>query len=186
MSAVKEATGNIENMRRTRECCGEDFAILSGDDDMTFSMMTDTLIKARGVISVASNIAPKAVQEMTRLLNEGQRGEAEKLMDALTPLFGIVTVKTQEDSPYGTVLCRARNPLATKTLMAILGMPVGPCRRPLGKMTKKGLDVVLNVGRTVWKKNPDVLKPVADFFGVDIEARFNDQSILAGLTYDEY
>ncbi|MBA7713250.1 4-hydroxy-tetrahydrodipicolinate synthase [subsurface metagenome] len=186
MSAVKEATGSIENMRRTRECCGEDFAILSGDDDMTFSMMTDTLIKARGVISVASNIAPKAVQEMTRLLNEGQRVEAEKLMDALNPLFGIVTVKTQEDSPYGTVLCRARNPLATKTLMAILGMPVGPCRRPLGKMTKKGLEVVLNVGRTVWKKNPDVLKPVADSFGVDIEARLNDQSILAGLTYDEY
>lgn len=186
MSAVKEATGSIENMRRTRECCGEDFAILSGDDDMTFSMMTDPLIKATGVISVASNIAPKAVQEMTRLLNEGQRGEAEKLMDALNPLFGIVTVKTQEDSPYGTVLCRARNPLATKTLMAILGMPVGPCRQPLGKMTKKGLDVVLNVGRTVWKKNPDVLKPVADFFGVDIEARLNDQSILAGLTYDEY
>ena len=186
MSAVKEATGSIENMRRTRECCGGDFTILSGDDDMTFSMMTDPLIKARGVISVASNIAPKAVQEMTRLLNEGQRVEAEKLVDALKPLFGIVTVKTQEDTPYGTVLCRARNPLATKTLMAILGMPVGPCRQPLGKMTKKGLEVVLNVGRTVWKKNPEILKPVAEFFGVDIDAKLNDQSVLSGLTYDEY
>jgi 4-hydroxy-tetrahydrodipicolinate synthase len=186
LSAVKEATGSIQNMRRTRECCGEDFVILSGDDDMTFSMMTDPLIRARGVISVASNIAPKAVQEMTRLLNEGQRVEAEKLMDALKPLFGMVTVKTQEDTPYGTVLCRARNPLATKTLMAILGIPVGPCRQPLGRMTKKGLEVVLNVGRTVWKKNPEVLKPVADFFGVDIEARLNDEPVLTGLTYDEY
>jgi len=186
MSAVKEATGNLENMRRTRECCGDDFAILSGDDDKTFAMMTDPLIKASGVISVASNIAPQAVQEMTKLLNEGNRGEAEALMEGLTPLFGIVTVKTQEDTPYGHVVCRARNPLATKTLMAILGMPVGPCRQPLGKMTKKGLEVVLDVGRTVWKNNPGILQPVADFFDVDIEARLYDEAIIKGLAYDEY
>ena len=186
MSTVKEATGNIENMKRTRECCGEDFTILSGDDDKTFTIMTDPAIKASGVISVASNMAPRAVTEMTTLLNEGKQAEAEKLMIALKPLFGIVTVKTQEETPYGAVTCRARNPLATKTLMAILGMPVGPCRRPLGKMTKKGIEVVLDAGRTVWKNNPEILKPVADFFDVDIEARLYDESILAGLTYDQY
>ncbi|MEE8299834.1 MAG: dihydrodipicolinate synthase family protein, partial [Desulfatiglandales bacterium] len=60
MGTVKEATGDIENMKRTRECCGEDFTILSGDDDKTFTMMSDPVIKASGVISVASNIAPKA------------------------------------------------------------------------------------------------------------------------------
>jgi 4-hydroxy-tetrahydrodipicolinate synthase len=38
MSTVKEATGNIENMKRTRDCCGKDFTILSGDDDMTFTI----------------------------------------------------------------------------------------------------------------------------------------------------
>ncbi|MBW2333000.1 MAG: 4-hydroxy-tetrahydrodipicolinate synthase [Deltaproteobacteria bacterium] len=186
MSTVKEATGDTENMKRTRECCGDDFTILSGDDDKTFAMMTDPMIKASGVISVASNVAPKAVKDMTTLLNEGKHDEAEKLMIALKPLFGIVTVKTQEDTPYGKALCRARNPLATKTLMSILGMPVGPCRQPLGKMTKKGIEVVLDVGRTVWKNNPEILKPVADFFGVDIEARLYDESILAGLTYDQY
>jgi len=186
MSTVKEATGDLENMKRTREYCGEDFTILSGDDDKTFAMMTDPMIKASGVISVASNIAPKAVMDMTTLLNEGKHAEAEKLMIALKPLFGIVTVKTQEDTPYGKVLCRARNPLATKTLMSILGMPVGPCRQPLGKMTKKGIEVVLDVGRTVWKNSPEILKPVADFFGVDIEARLYDESILAGLRYDQY
>ena len=186
MTAVKEATGNIENMRRTRECCGHDFAILSGDDDKTFAMMTDPLIKASGVVSVASNIAPQAVQEMTTLLNEGNRSEAEALLEGLTPLFGIVTVKTQEDTPYGPVVCRARNPLAAKTLMAILGMPVGPCRQPLGKMTKKGLKVVLDVGRTVWKNSPGILQPLANFFDVDIEARLYDDSILKGLAYDGY
>ena len=186
VSTVKEATGNIENMKRTRECCGEDFTILSGDDDKTFTMMTDAAIKASGVISVASNIAPRAVQDMTTFLNQGNQAEAEKLMAALKPLFGIVTVKTEEETPYGSVPCRARNPLGTKTLMAILGMPVGPCRQPIGKMTKKGLEVVLEAGRTVWKNNPEILRPIADFFGVDIEARLYDESLLAALIYDEY
>ncbi len=186
VSMVKEATGNIDNMKRTRECCGDDFTILSGDDDKTFTMMTDPAVRASGVISVASNIAPKAVKDMTTFLIQGNQAEAEKLKNALKPLFGIVTVKTEEDTPYGTVSCRARNPLGIKTLMAILGMPVGPCRQPLGKMTKKGIEVVLGAGRTVLKNNPEILKPVADFFGVDIETRLYDESFLAGLAYSEY
>jgi len=186
VNMVKEATGNLDNMKRTRECCGPAFTILSGDDDKTFTMMTDPAIKASGAISVASNIAPKAVQDMTTLANEGNVAEAEKLMLALKPLFGIVTVKTQEETPHGTVGCRARNPLGAKTLMAILGMPGGPCRRPLGKMTKKGVEVVLEAGRTVWKTNPEILQPVADFFGVDVEARLFDESILPQLAYEAY
>ena len=186
VNMVKEATGNLDNMKRTRECCGPDFTILSGDDDKTFTMMTDPAIMASGVISVASNIAPKAVQDMATLANQGKVAEAEKLMKALKPFFGIVTVKTQEETPHGTVGCRARNPLGAKTLMAILGMPGGPCRRPLGKMTKKGVEVVLEAGRTVWKNNPEILKPVADFFGVDVEARLFDESLLGPLMYSEY
>jgi 4-hydroxy-tetrahydrodipicolinate synthase len=186
VSTVKEATGSLDNMKRTRECCGEDFTILSGDDDKTFSMMTDPAIKASGVISVASNIAPKAVQDMTTFLNQGKQAEAEELMNALKPLFGIVTVKTEEETPYGTVPCRARNPLGTKTLMAVLGMPVGECRQPLGKMTKKGLEVVLEAGRAVWKNSPEILRPVGDFFGVDVETRLNDESYWADLIYTEY
>ncbi|MDY6953628.1 MAG: 4-hydroxy-tetrahydrodipicolinate synthase [Thermodesulfobacteriota bacterium] len=186
VNMVKEATGNLDNMKRTRECCGPDFTILSGDDDKTFTMMTDGAIKASGAISVASNIAPKAVQDMTTLANEGNVAEAEKLMLALKPLFGIVTVKTQEETSHGTVGCRARNPLGAKTLMAILGMPGGPCRQPLGKMTKKGVEVVLEAGRTVWKTNPEILQPVADFFGVDVEARLFDESILPRLAYEAY
>ncbi|MBW2107043.1 MAG: 4-hydroxy-tetrahydrodipicolinate synthase [Deltaproteobacteria bacterium] len=186
VNAVKEATGSIDNMKRIRACCGEAFTIMSGDDDKTFTMMTDPSIKASGVISVASNIAPKAVQDMTNLIEQGKIEEAEKLKAALKPLFGIVTVKTEEDTAYGTVTCRARNPLGAKTLMAILGMPGGPCRRPLGKMTRKGVRVVLEAGRSVWKSNPEILQPVADFFDVDIEERLNNEAILDQLTYDAY
>jgi 4-hydroxy-tetrahydrodipicolinate synthase len=186
MSTVKEATGSLDNMKRTRECCGDDFTILSGDDDMTFDMMTDPAIKAAGVISVASNIIPKAVKEMVELLRQGKRGEAEEKMNAAKPLYEIITIKTEEKTSQGTVSCRARNPLATKTLMNILGMPAGPCRQPLGKMTKAGLDVALNAARTVWQNNPEVLTPVAEFFNVDVEARLNDESLRKDLIYSDY
>ena len=99
VSSVKEATGNLANMKRTRTCCGPDFTILSGDDGMTFDMMTDPDINAGGVISVISNIAPTAVSELVRLLSSQQRDQAEALKDDLAPLFGLVTVSTVEKHP---------------------------------------------------------------------------------------
>ena len=186
VNTVKEATGSFENMRRTRECCGTDFSILSGDDPITFQMMTDPQIKAAGVVSVASNFVPKAVGELVRLLNDGNQAEAEKLKAALDPLFNIITVKTKEKTPYGEVECRARNPLATKVLMAILGMPSGGCRQPLGKMSKNGVETVLNAARTVHANYPDIFEPVVAFFNVDIDERLNTPSFWEGLAYEQY
>ena len=186
VNTVKEATGSFENMRRTRECCGTDFSILSGDDPITFQMMTDPQIKAAGVVSVASNFVPKAVGELVRLLNDGNQAEADKLKAALDPLFNIITVKTKEITPYGEVECRARNPLATKVLMAILGMPSGGCRQPLGKMSKNGVETVLNAARTVHANYQDIFKPVAAFFNVDIDERLNTPAFWEGLAYEQY
>jgi 4-hydroxy-tetrahydrodipicolinate synthase len=186
VNMVKEATASIENMRQTRECCGPDFTILSGDDGMTFDMMTDPAITAAGVISVASNVAPGFITQMVRRLEEGNRTAAEKLAAALKPLFGIVTVITMENTPYGEVKCRARNPLAFKTLMSILGMCSGACRQPLGKMSRNGLETVLEAARKVQTNNPEIFKPVADFFNVDIEERLNTPSFWEGLFYEEY
>ncbi|MCD6504819.1 4-hydroxy-tetrahydrodipicolinate synthase [Candidatus Bathyarchaeota archaeon] len=182
--AVKEATGNFENMRLTRKLCGEDFDILSGDDDKTFQMMSDEEIRASGVISVASNVAPKAVQEMCSKYLEGKREEAAKLAEALKPLFQLVTVKTMEETRYGEVLCKSRNPVPYKTLMNILGMPSGPCRRPLGKMTKKGIQVVLNNVRLVYERNPEILEPIERFFDVRLEERLYNEKYWKSLTYD--
>jgi 4-hydroxy-tetrahydrodipicolinate synthase len=186
VNTVKEATANLENMRSTRKCCGPDFTILSGDDGMTFEMMLDPQIKASGVISVASNVAPGPITEMVRLLEQGEEQDAQKLLTALEPLFGLVTVKTMEKTPYGEVGCRARNPLGFKTLMSILGMPSGGCRQPLGKMTRNGLETVLSAARKVQADNPEILKPVAEFFNVDIEQRLNNPSSWDGLFYEEY
>lgn len=186
VSTVKEATADLDNMKRTRVCCGPEYVILSGDDGMTYEMMVDSQIKASGVISVASNVVPGSVAKMVRLLEEDNQAEAQKLMTALEPLFNLVTVKTVEKTPYGEVVCRARNPLAYKTLISILGMPSGGCRKPLGKMTAKGLETVLKAARIVQTNNPEIFKPLADFFGVNIDDRLNDPLYREGLYYDEY
>ncbi len=186
VNMVKEATGSIENMKNTRACCGADFTILSGDDGLTFEMMTDPEIMASGVISVASNVAPGPVTEMVKLLEQGNQAEAKKILSALEPLFGLVTIKTKEKTSYGEVVCRARNPLGIKTLMSILGMPSGGCRQPLGKMTKNGLEKVVEAARKVQSDNPEILKPVAEFFGVDIDARLSSLSSREGLCYEKY
>ena len=186
VSTVKEATASIDNMKRTRQCCGPDFMILSGDDAMTFEMMTNPEIKAAGVISVASNVAPKATTEMVGLLNAGKQSEAKTLMQKLQPLFNLVTVKTTERTPYGEVVCRARNPLAYKVLMSVLGMPSGMCRQPLGKMTAKGLQTVLDAARKVQSTAPEILQPVAEFFNVDIAERLENEKHWQGLAYEAY
>ena len=186
VNTVKEATANLDNMRKTRACCGLEYLILSGDDGMTYKMMTDPQIKAAGVISVVSNVVPGAVTEMVRLLNQGNQSQAETLMLQLEPLFNLVTVKTTEKTPYGEVECRARNPLGLKTLMSILGMPSGMCRQPLGKMTQNGLNVILEAARKVYADTPEILQPVADFFNVDIAERLENPAYREGLCYESY
>jgi 4-hydroxy-tetrahydrodipicolinate synthase len=186
VSTVKEATGNLDNMRRTRQCCGEQFTILSGDDALTYTMMTDSSIGAAGVVSVFSNIVPKAVSQMVARLNEGQLAEAKKLADVLAPLFDLVAFKTTETSPFGPVSCRCRNPLAVKTLMAILGMPGGGCRPPMGKMTSNALEKMMAAARNVQRTDPRIFEPVANFFNVDIEERLNSTELHAQLAYPTY
>jgi len=186
VSAVKEATADLSNMRRTRACCGPDYAIFSGDDAMTVEMMNDPAIAAAGVISVVSNIAPQAMTQLTQCLAADDRTGADAMLAKVEPLFDLVTVKTKESTAHGEVVCRARNPLAIKTLMRLLGMPSGPCRPPMGKMTHRGLDVVIAVARKVWSENPEVLRPIETFFGVDIAERLDNPEFQKGLYYESY
>jgi 4-hydroxy-tetrahydrodipicolinate synthase len=165
-------------MARTRLLTGEKFSIMSGDDDKTFEMMTRADIKANGVISVISNVAPAAVEKLTRLLLRGDVGKAEKLRAALDPLFKLVTVKAKSmrKLPNGQTVeveDKFRNPLGIKVLMNALGMPSGFGRKPLGKMTAAGVNVVRETAKAVWKSHPEILQPVATFYKVDIEERLN-------------
>jgi len=183
VNAVKEASGDLKNIMLTRKLCGDDFCILSGDDDKTYEMMSSPQIKASGVISVISNIVPAAVQEMVQALISGKTLRALEVAKALDPLFKIVTVKTDEDTPYGPRTVKARNPLPCKTLMSVLGMPSGPCRQPLGKMTEAGLGLVLQETRKVYEANPWILEPVEKFFDVDLNERLYNKRYLKDLCY---
>jgi 4-hydroxy-tetrahydrodipicolinate synthase len=186
--AVKEATGDLKRMAYTRQLCGPDFFIISGDDDLTYKLMTDPEIGAQSVISVMSNVCPKAVEKMVRKVRSGDLEGASKLQEALSPFFGIVTVKAESVRilPNGksvTLEDKYRNPLAIKMLMNGLGMPSGIGRQPLGRMTVEGVNIVRNAAKTVWDKNPELLSPIGDFFGVDVEARIADDKIWKRLAY---
>jgi len=185
--AVKEATGDLKRMAHTRSLVGDAFAIVSGDDDLTPTMMTDPAIRASGVISVVSNAVPAAVQAMVAAFAAGRAGEGERLATALKPLFAIVTVSVDNQRSLGgrqvTVRDKFRNPLAIKTLMRGLGMIAGGCRRPLGHMTPAGVAIVRHAAQAVWKHNPEVLQPIETAFGVSLPARLADDALWASLAY---
>lgn len=174
--SVKEATADLSRMAKTRALCGEDFDILSGDDDKTFEMMTHGDIRACGVISVMSNIVPGPIGEMVRSILKGEMERANYLKEVLDPLFKVVTVNTIESYEGFEVPCKFRNPVAIKTMMKGLGLPAGPCRPPLGKMTPKGVEIVRNALKTVYEKDKTILQPIEDFYKVRIEERLvNDR-----------
>lgn len=169
--SVKEATADLERMAKTRTLCGEDFDILSGDDDKTFEMMTHNDIRASGVISVMSNIVPGPISVMVMSILKGDRERANYLKEVLDPLFKVVTVNTVESYEGFEVPCKFRNPVAVKTIMKGLGMPAGPCRPPLGKMTPKGVEIVRKALKAVYEKDKEILQPIEDFYKVKVEER---------------
>ena len=184
---VKEATGNFERMRLTRRLTKRGFQIVSGDDDKTFGMMTDPEIKAAGVISVISNVAPHAIQRMCNAILRKRINEAQHIRDALSPLFGVVTVTQKRvEMVRGQeveVADKFRNPLPIKTMMQGLGMPAGPCRPPLGKMTFQGVVAVRDALIQVWEKNPWVLEPIEDHYEVSVRERLENDAIWQKLAY---
>src|SRR5499427_6925078 len=73
---IKEAGGNPDRVSQLRAALGPRFEILSGDDALTLSFMA---VGAQGVISVASNVAPRQVAQMVRAFAAGRGREALKL-----------------------------------------------------------------------------------------------------------
>ncbi|MCX8167002.1 MAG: 4-hydroxy-tetrahydrodipicolinate synthase [Candidatus Micrarchaeota archaeon] len=90
--AVKEATGNPDFWKRTRELCGKNLIILSGDDNKTYTLMKD--YGALGVISVASNIIPK---RMVKFIDLGLNNDFDSMSrenNALDKLFQTLFIDT--------------------------------------------------------------------------------------------
>jgi|TARA_B100002003_G_C14150531_1_gene553344 4-hydroxy-tetrahydrodipicolinate synthase len=89
--AVKEASGDLNQMKEVIAQRPEGFSVLSGDDNITLD-----LIRAggQGVISVASNIAPDKMSAMVKAALEGNMREAEQINDELSQLFSVEFIET--------------------------------------------------------------------------------------------
>ena len=185
--AIKEATGDLKRMEEERSIM-PDMSIMSGDDDMTLPMMSNPKIGAAGVISVTSNIAPGTVSKMIASALEGDIDGASAVEQKLKPLLSMVTVKVESERvlPNGRkvkVQDRFRNPIAVKAAMHVLGMPAGPCRRPLGKLTAPGAALIKDRLSKVYRETPEILSPIGDFYNVDIERNLQDNGLWQSLIY---
>ncbi len=125
INGVKEASGNFSLLAHTRYLCGDDFYIWSGNDDQVVSMMA---LGAKGVISVASNIIPETMKEMSHLCLKNDFEAASKLQIAYMDLIDTLFVEV--------------NPIPIKTAMNLMDMDMGMLRLPLCDMSDKNLDAL--------------------------------------------
>ena len=133
---VKEASGDVSLMVRTRSLCGDDLTLWSGNDDNTVAMMA---LGARGVISVASNLLPGVMSKVCALCLDGAFSAAAELYGKYAVLFANLFTEV--------------NPIPVKTAMKLLGMDSGLLRLPLTAMGEENAarlrasmrDVGLNV-----------------------------------------
>jgi 4-hydroxy-tetrahydrodipicolinate synthase len=111
---VKEASGSLDQVSQVVAACPTDFAVLSGDDSLTLPLMS---IGGKGVISVASNIIPAKIKEMTKLAAENN--------------FTDASVIHRELFPFIKSLFLDGNPVGIKYAMKVAGLDTGELRLPL-------------------------------------------------------
>jgi len=99
IGALKEAGGSVDRVSAILNACS--IPVLSGDDSLTLPMMS---VGAQGVVSVASNVAPREVSNMVNAALAGQFVEAGKLHARLYPLFRDLFIET---SPVPTKVALA-------------------------------------------------------------------------------
>ncbi|MDC7235537.1 MAG: 4-hydroxy-tetrahydrodipicolinate synthase [Spirochaetales bacterium] len=112
--AVKEASGDLNQMMDVIRQKPSDFAVLSGDDNMALPL---TLMGGNGVVSVVSNIIPHWMEE---LIQAGRKGDVEKAKTIhyeLLPLFKSMFLET--------------NPIPVKWAMSEMGLVKDMFRLPL-------------------------------------------------------
>lgn len=89
---VKEASGDLEQIKSVCDLHLENFVVLSGDDNITFQVIKD--YGANGVISVASNILPEEMVTMVNSALEKDYTKSEEINAKLSDLFKILFIET--------------------------------------------------------------------------------------------
>ena len=111
---VKEASGNISQMDAIIKNKPTDFMVISGDDGITFPLIT---LGAVGVISVIGNAFPREFSRMVRLALEGDYAKAREIHHRFTELFSLLFVDG--------------NPAGVKCLLNAMGYIENELRLPL-------------------------------------------------------
>ena len=112
--AVKEASGNLDQVAQITAAAPEGFFVYSGDDSLTLDIMDRGGV---GVISTISNVAPARMKEIIDLYVAGNIEAARAANEALLPLMN--------------GLFETSNPILVKEALKLVGFPVGGVRLPL-------------------------------------------------------
>lgn len=123
--AVKEASGNLDQVSEIRRLTASDFAIYSGDDSLTLPMLS---VGAVGVVSVASHLVGDSLQQMIQAYESGQVVTARDIHIKLLPLC--------------KGLFATSNPILVKAALALQGWSVGTCRSPLSEAPSELIDTL--------------------------------------------
>ncbi len=122
IAGVKEASTDITKITRILSECGPNFAVWSGNDDMTLPV---TALGGKGVISVTANVAPVQIQALAAAAVDGDLDTASALQLRLQKLNELM-------------FCQV-NPIPVKAAMKCLGYDCGGCRLPLTDLTSEEL-----------------------------------------------
>lgn len=115
--AIKEASGNLDQVSQVRLLTPPSFALYSGDDSLTLPMLA---VGSAGVVSVASHLVGLSLQTMVNAFQTGNVTVATELHLKLLPLFKALFLTT--------------NPIPIKAALALQGWSVGTTRPPLDEV----------------------------------------------------
>lgn len=118
IAAIKEASGNMEQIEEAIRLAGDKAVVYSGDDGITVPVMA---MGGMGVISVVSNAAPRFTSEMTSAFLSGDLKKAAKMQ--------------LEMLPFVRAMFSEVNPIPVKKAMQLRGLCNGTLRLPLTEMT---------------------------------------------------
>ena len=119
IKAVKESSGNLEQISEVRRLTPPEFLIYSGDDALTLPILA---VGGAGIVSVASNVDGKEIKAMITAYFAGDVQKAALLQAKLLPFFKAIFMTT--------------NPIPIKEAVNLIGQKAGPARLPLVPMTE--------------------------------------------------
>ena len=125
--AIKEASGNREQIEKILAGAPEGFQVLSGNDDDTLWMMEKG---GAGIISVASNVAPKHMADFIGAVRGGDMAKAHAMNELLSPLFANCFVES--------------NPIPAKAAMHAMGLIENELRLPLVPSQQSTYDLMVD------------------------------------------